>query len=211
MMNEQEIWKPIEGWEGLYEVSNFGRVKSFSNFGKKGGFLTPRKDKNGYLCVRLWRNGVWYQKKVHRLVAIAFLQKETHKNVVDHINTEKDDNRVENLRWCTIKENTNNPLSKLHQRNAALGRKPSEEAKKKMSLHRKGELNFMFGKKHTLNAKIKMSRPIIQLTIDGEFIAEYYGVTEASQKTGIHRQNISEVLNGRRKHARGFLWKYKDK
>ena len=171
--------------------------------------LTPRVDAFGYPTIKLYKNGKkkWY--KIHRIVALAFIPNPENKQCIDHINTNKKDNRVENLRWCTVKENVNNPLSKQHQRESAIGRKHSEESKTKMSLKRRGKDNIMYGKNHTRETKIKMSIPIVQYSINGEYIREFIGATEAFEITGIHRQNISDALKGRRKQAGGFLWKYK--
>jgi len=80
----------------------------------------------------------------------------------------------------------------------------------KRSLTSRGEQNGMYGKKHTEDAKRKMSKPIVQFTIDGDFVAEYYGAANAHEMTGIYRQTIVSVLKGRGKTAGGFIWKYKE-
>lgn len=109
MMNE--IWKDIKGYEGLYQVSNFGNVKSLSNnFSRKEKILKLNNIK-GYLFVDLYKNGKVKHYKVHRLVAEHFIPNPDNKPCIDHINTNKTDNRVENLRWTTHKENSNNPLT----------------------------------------------------------------------------------------------------
>ena len=101
-MNE-EIWKPIRNYEGLYEVSNFGRVKSLNyKRTEKEGILKPRTDKDGYLITSLGRGKT---VKIHRLVAEAFITNPENKPCVDHINKIRNDNRAENLQWATISEN----------------------------------------------------------------------------------------------------------
>lgn len=127
-----EIWKPIKGYEGLYEISSFGNVKSLPRLVKgikyekhyefpiEGQPLKQAMNYNGYLKVSLSKNGKRKQFLVHRLVAQNFIGDITNKEV-DHINTIKADNRVENLRIVTSKENSNNPLSKLHRANAGFG------------------------------------------------------------------------------------------
>ena len=80
----------------------------------------------------------------------------------------------------------------------------------KRSLSSRGELNAMFGKNHTEETKRKMSKPILQYNLNGDFVAEYYGAEHAHEITGIHRQTIVSVLKGRGKTAGGFVWKYKE-
>ena len=116
-----EEWRDIKGFEGFYQVSNEGRVKSLDryvdNFWGTKQFVRERilkgtTDKDGYLMVYLCKDGKSKNRKVHRLVAEAFIPNTENGTSIDHINTLKDDNRVENLRWCTPKENSNNPLTR---------------------------------------------------------------------------------------------------
>ena len=148
---EEEVWKPIKDYEGLYEISNLGRVKSL-NYGGTG---------KGKIL------------KVHRLVAEAFIPNPGNKPCVDHINTIKNDNRVENLRWVTYKENSNNEktLEKFKGENHHFfGKHHTEETKQKMSEVQKGENNPMYGKtgeqhpiyglKHTEESKKKFGNQL---------------------------------------------------
>lgn len=108
-----EVWKDIEGYEGLYQVSNMGNVKSVG-YGKER-VLKFGKNNDGYLRVVLYKEGKGKTHKVHRLVAQAFIPNPENKEQIDHLNTIRTDNRVENLRWVTPKENNNNPLTKEHR------------------------------------------------------------------------------------------------
>lgn len=116
---ENEIWKDVVGYEGWYQVSNLGRVKSLPRQVIHGESIVNRSSKmlkqtinhKGYLMVTLCRNRHRKSFTTHRLVAEAFIPNPYNKPEVDHINTVKDDNRVENLRWATTWENIHNPIS----------------------------------------------------------------------------------------------------
>ena len=113
---KEEIWRPIEGYEGLYEVSSYGRVKSLEkSYIRKNGIidhkseriLIPIKDKDGYLQVKLYKDKKQYTRKLHRLVAEAFLDNPYNKPEVNHKDEDKTNNRVDNLEWCDGKYNIN--------------------------------------------------------------------------------------------------------
>lgn len=102
----KEIFKDVKGYEGLYQVSNLGRVKSMgSKFKRKEKFLKPGKDESGYLLVILYKSGVKETRRVHRIVAITFIPNPKNKKTVNHINGVKADNRADNLEWNTYSEN----------------------------------------------------------------------------------------------------------
>ena len=101
-----EIWKPVVGYEGLYEVSSFGRVRS-SNYQNKNKILKYDFVRSGYLRVTLCKNGKTKHYLVHRLVAIAFLSNPENLPQVNHRDEDKQNNHVDNLEWCSAKYNTN--------------------------------------------------------------------------------------------------------
>lgn len=103
-----EIWKDIEGYEQLYQISNLGNVKSLGNDrARKDKILKPTKNKDGYLFVGLNKQGNRKNHLIHRLVAKAFLPNPQNLPQVNHKNEIKTDNRVENLEFCDAKYNIN--------------------------------------------------------------------------------------------------------
>ena len=111
----QEIWKDIVGYEGLYQISNTGKVKSLSHYARnninggtrmtKGRVLSQYKMPNGYLQVQLSKNELRKKYYVHRIVAKAFLSNEDNLSDVNHIDGDKNNNSVGNLEWCSHRDN----------------------------------------------------------------------------------------------------------
>ena len=118
IVNMEQIWKTIQGFEGLYEVSNLGAVKSLEKMwvvnkairNKPETIMKQSTDSNGYFQVELSKNGKAKKYLVHRLIAKAFIENPDNKNDVNHINCIKKDNRVENLEWATRSENIRHAL-----------------------------------------------------------------------------------------------------
>lgn len=117
-----ETWKDIEGYEGLYQVSNTGKVKALERtvphahskeVTKHERTLKPHLTKQGYLDVQLCKNGTVAHKRIHRLVAAAFVPNIEGKPFVNHKNGIKSDNREENLEWCTPSENIRHAVDVL--------------------------------------------------------------------------------------------------
>lgn len=118
---EQSVeWRPVVGWEDFYDVSSIGRIRCRHNHYTHGRILKHHYDKDGYDTAILTRknaDGARLTKtlKVHRLVAMAFIPNPDQKPFIDHINGDKADNRVCNIRWCTPSENNDNPITKMRQ------------------------------------------------------------------------------------------------
>lgn len=232
-----EEWRPIKDYEGLYEVSNMGRVRSLdreiiTSNGKKihlkGKILKLQLNNSGYLFVGLNK----HNKKhfyVHFLVAKSFIPNLENKQFIDHINTNKTDNRVENLRWVTREENMNNPLTKKKmseinrgENNPMYGKKISEETKKKISESLEGhevleetkkkisESNK--GKVKSENHKNKLrdsheKKKVVQLSLNGEFIKVWESTREPN-KEGFDHRHIIKCCKGKSKTHKGYKWMY---
>jgi len=157
-----EIWKPIKGYEGLYEISSLGRVKSFKRIKTR---ILKLCNSNGYLSVSLIdKNKVYKTFKIHRLVAINFIDNPENKEQVNHKNGIKSDNNLHNLEWCTPSEN------QIHANKTGLSNPPKGEK------HHKSKLtepevrwilqNYQKGLGKVFAEKFKVSRNQIILIIN---------------------------------------------
>ena len=196
----EEIWRSIEGYEGLYQVSSLGRVRSLNRYEicnggtrlRKGRVLKPVTHNRGYLQVNLKRDGKQKMFLVHRLVGMSFqdiVGECKPEFEIDHKNTQRQDNRAANLHWVTRKGNCNNPLTKQHQSNA-----------------HKGENNPLYGKFGKYNPK---SKAVVQYDLQGNLIAEFEGLRDAERQTGISHENISSCCRGKTKTTHGYIFSYK--
>lgn len=180
-----EEWKDIAGYAGLYQISNAGRIRAYSKMRGpvrlRARILKTRINQHGYIQKTLVNENGRKTWDIHRLVAMAFIPNPENKPCVDHINTDKTDNRVENLRWVTYSENAMNPITNARQRK------------------RIGPLSGKYGKLHPA------SKSISQYTKDGLFICSFGSIAEAQRKTGIN--NIWRCISGQQKYAGGFIWK----
>lgn len=198
---EQEIWKPIEGFNG-YEVSNYARVRSLERYVKSGNHLRyippkikkQRIDSYGYYKVALCKDNITYNIAVHILVAKAFIPNTENKHCIDHINTIRTDNRIENLRWVTHHENTQNPITLKHIKDACATKECIEK---------------QIATKTSINST---SAPhiVYQYTKDGIFVAEYRSVSDAARAvvdgTSAGNSNICKAIDNPNKSAYGYKW-----
>ncbi len=175
------MWKTLD-FNPLYEVSTDGQVRKIEN----NYYPKFCKDKDGYLSCSLNNgDGTKTKYRVHRLIAMAFIPNPENKAEVNHLNSIRDDNRVENLEWCTRQEN---------EQHAYRDNRHPE-------LRQKARENLL---KYAVQA---IKTPVCQMDLEGNEINVYESLTEAERQTGINHRNISLVCQGKRKTAGGFKWK----
>lgn len=193
----KEIWKPIKGYEGLYEISSLGRVKSLERYVANNGgkylikerILKPTKNQYGYLYVVISKNNINKHKLIHRLVAETFISNKHSKRTINHINGIKTDNTLENLEWCTHKENIQkaweNGLYKISEKQRINGRT-------------RGKNN---------------SKPVVQLDLENNVIKVWDSITKARDTLKISATAISNCARNKKSYntAGGYKWRYKDK
>ena len=181
----KEIWKDIKDYEGLYMVSNWGRVKSMNyNHSGKEKILKTGTYKSGYLYVVLYKNNKRKHFSIHRLVAEAFLEipediKQYIGTVylqVNHKDENKQNNNVENLEFCDIKYNSN-----FGTRNERIAAK---------------------------NTNGKLSKPVLQYDLEGNFIKEWRSTREC-ERNGFSHGAVSACCQGELKKYKDFIFKYK--
>lgn len=179
-----EIWKDVVGYEGLYEVSNLGRIR------RDGRIKKPYVDHGGYLTVWLSKHSEQKCLKIHRIVAMAFIPNHKNKATVNHINGVKTDNRVENLEWATHSENI------IHANETGL-RKVTEAQRKAASEN---------GRKTCEQNRKKRMKAVFQLK-DG-VKKEFVSVSEAARSVSGHESLIIKCCKGKMKTYKGCEWGY---
>ena len=180
---EEEKWKPVEGYEDLYEVSNLGRVKSLDRYGPhnkggrrviKGRVLKPWKQRNGYEYVSISRDGCLRCFSVHRLVAQAFVENSDpeHFTIINHKDEDKTNNVWTNLEWCDY------------------------------------AFNNSYGTR-TAKASEKRSKPVCGYTNQAEVVIRFKSATEA-ERYGFNQGAIAACCRGREKCHRNLFWCYEE-
>ena len=176
MKEKEEVWKDIPGYEGLYMASNLGRIKSLPKyFHKTNRILKNTTDKDGYDRVILCLNSNTRKCfTVHRLVAITFIGNKNNLPEIDHINTIRNDNRVENLRWASRSSNQLNEITRKKLSDKMKGVVFSKETRKKMSDAKKG-------KKQNEYSIIKSAEsrycPVVMKDLDGKYISAFQSIS----------------------------------
>lgn len=188
-----EEWRDIKGYEGLYQVSNLGRVKSLRyKRGKQEKILDGWISKEGYRKVSFYKDNKRKDYLVHRLVAESFIPNPNNKPFIDHIDTNRTNNKIDNLRWATQKENCNNVISKKNYVDSS------------KQLYISGKSNRIIGAKGKDNPR---SKKIIQLTLNNEPIKIWDSVREVGRH-GFLSSCVGHCCRGKRKTHKGFKWMY---
>lgn len=176
----QEIWKDVDGFNGLYSVSNLGRVRVAAHLSTDGRHFPAKmiavviSKRDGYGRVNMRKNGKPYAATIHRLVANAFIPNPGNKPEINHKNGDKTDNRVSNLEWCTPKENQQHAL--------------------KMGL--RGV--------HTSGT----AKPVAMYSKSGELLHQFPSLGEAARYVNGHITCISRAAAGITKSSYGYKWAY---
>jgi len=186
-----EQWKDIEGYEGLYQVSNLGRIKS-----KSGLIRKQTMNKNGYFYVNLCKEGKVRNYPVHRLVALAFVEGSESELTVNHKNEDKADNRAENLEWMTRKDNLNYGTHNTRMRSSRKGKCAGAD-------------HFNYGKlgadSHTHKGKV------VGVSVeDPEVVVEFETAADASRALNISSGQLCDTLKGKYKTCGGYYWRRLD-
>lgn len=181
---KKEIFKPIKGYEGYYEISNYGKVRriKYDNIQnmkqyKLPNYIKARKDKDGYLKYDLSLNGKVKRFMAHRLVALTFLKNEDNLPCVNHKDGNKENNYIDNLEFVSIKDNN------LHALKTGL----------------------------RIMKNNKLSKEVEQYDIDLNLIATYKSANDAHRITGYSQGHISECCRGEKISYKKYFWKYKEK
>lgn len=177
----EEIWKPVIGWEGLYEVSNFGRVRSLDRYVTqlnytrfcKGQLLKPTFHKSNYYIVTLRNSGIQKISKVHQLVMNAFNPNVSNEKLeINHIDGNTKNNRLENLEWTT------------HQQ------------------------NLIHASKHYL---LSIYKPINQYDLNGKFIKRWKSMNEARDFYNLGINSLRNACKRKSGIHKGYIWRYAEK
>jgi hypothetical protein len=194
-MKRNEVWKPVVGYDGLYEVSNLGRVKTLPRVIQTPAGVRHVKEKirlglvgkRGYVTIGLCLGGRKHTVSIHRLVLSAFEPNLENKSDVDHIDGNRTNNNLSNLRWSTRRENLNNPITKPH-----MSKGKREIVEKIMRTRRE---------RNTCQAP----KEVFVYNTDGVLVNHYNSFGEAGRELGVPPKKIQTSVDNSTKLVCGFL------
>ena len=226
----EEVWKDIPNYEGKYQASNLGRIKSlnFNGTGKEK-IMKPRTG-GRYYTIALFKNGKRKDLLLHRVIAETFIENKENKPFVNHKDENCFNNSVNNLMWCTHKENMNWGTRNERISKSNKGRIVTEETRKKISEANKNKIlseeqkeylrKLRIGTKMSEEAKRKislhnkkiMSKKVNQYDLDENFIKTWECMTDFYLSIGKSKKSsqISQCCKGKISSAYGYKWKYAD-
>jgi len=185
--NIEEIWKDIEGFDNLYQISNCGRVRSLDRIAHngqriKGKILKTNLNKCGYYTVNLYKNKKMKTCTIHRLVANSFIPNPDNLPCVNHKNEDKKNNYDFNLEWCTVKYNN------------IYGTR----------------IQKVISNTDYKKAGLKISVKLNQYDKSGKFIKKWDGARIAERELNIDHSHIAKCCKGKKKTAGGYIWRYEN-
>ena len=189
-----EVWKCIIGYEDLYEISNYGNVRSLDKcfldkegkvYRREGVHLKPARNKYGYLQVSLSTSNKQSSHTIHTLVTRMFIDNPENKPTVNHKDGDKLNNHYSNLEWATKSEQA------IHSLKLKLRKMPNS-------------WNGKFGGEHGASKKVN------QYDKNGNFIRQFNSIIEASESVNIHPSGITKVCKMIKNTAAGYKWKYNE-
>lgn len=171
----KEIWKDIEGYEGKYQISNLGKIRILKE-------MVLQVNKNGYVTINLYKNAKSKRVTVHRLVAKHFILNPENKKCVNHKDCNRTNNNVNNLEWCTHKENTQYSMKYGNSKNLI---------------------------KRLNDIRPQTQKKVNQYDLKGNFVRQWESLNEAGR--GMGKNSGGAIVNcckGRIKTAYGYKWEY---
>lgn len=177
-----EIWKDIVGYNGLYQISNYGRVKSFHNNSVR--ILKPKTNNKGYKWVVLNLNKNTENCLIHRLVAKHFIENPNNHKIINHIDENPANNNVSNLEWCTQSENV-------------------KKSTKFRNYYKENKILC-----NPKNSKHKDTSNKVKQIYNGNVVKIFNNSLEVKRSLGLDQSFILSVCRNKRKSAYGYQWQF---
>lgn len=179
--NVKEIWKDVKDFEKLYQVSNFGNIRSLNKLdtlGRKvtGKLMKPIRRKDGYFDITLRKNNIQKHYLLHRLIAITFIENKNNYKEINHKDENKTNNNINNLEWCNRSYNINYGKANDKRRNKLINN--------------------------------KRSKKVLQFNLNNELINTFNSLNEVKRQLNYSISGISQCCNGERKTSHNYIWRY---